>query len=240
MPSDTRYVLTATARRSPSARLYSAVPRSSQCPSISTIHVGNFFNSSAFPATIARPWSSSSALSRPKNAGFNGELRFSSSSERLPIESSASGSAGTGSDSSIRSLGRGAGPGAAVTAGGVATGGAGRATGACRRAQPATTSPINIRTTNVDRVTLTISRPRSASSYQLPATTYQLVRPRRRAVVPVARDLLHDAAVTPDGEHLPASRPRGGKRQMLAVGGIGGALVGPLAERDLPRHAARQ
>src|SRR5258705_2059426 len=100
MPSATRYVLTATARSSPSARLYSAVPRSSQCPSTVTTHVGYFFMMSALPDTIARPASSSSELSSPKNAGLNGESRFRSSSERLPMVSSLI--AGTGTDSSTR------------------------------------------------------------------------------------------------------------------------------------------
>src|SRR5258705_3870272 len=128
MPSATRYVLTATARSSPSARLYSAVPRSSQCPSTVTTHVGYFFMMSALADTIARPASSRSELSSPKNAGLNGESRFRSSSERLPIASSLI--AGTGIDSSTRSAGRGGGaggPGVDVAAAG---GGAVDATGA--------------------------------------------------------------------------------------------------------------
>src|SRR5437773_7940548 len=127
MPSATRYVLTATARSSPSARLYSAVPRSSQCPSIVTTHVGYFFMMSALPETITRPASSSSELSSPKKAGLNGESLFRTSSERLPIVSSLI--AGTGTDYSTRCAGAAGavGDGAGVDTAG---GGAGRGAGA--------------------------------------------------------------------------------------------------------------
>src|SRR5688572_31670086 len=114
MPSDSRYVLTATARRSPSARLYSAVPRSSQCPSTVIIHVGYFRITAALAVTTARPASSSSALSSGKNAGLNGESRLRSSSDRalMPSSAIASGSGGTGNASVV---GLGAGGDAGVT-----------------------------------------------------------------------------------------------------------------------------
>src|SRR5262245_1619672 len=47
-PRLTRYSLTALARRDPSARLYSALPRESQCPSTLTCVLVHFFIQSAF------------------------------------------------------------------------------------------------------------------------------------------------------------------------------------------------
>src|SRR4030095_4563856 len=124
---DARYALTALARRSPSARLYSAVPRSSQCPSTVIAHVEYFFSTSASAVATARPVSSSSALSSGKKIGFSGELRFKSSSDRLATESSPRRGA-TGTESSTRWGGAGRGgssAGASVTVGvgcGVAAG----------------------------------------------------------------------------------------------------------------------
>src|SRR5205814_9454318 len=46
-PRLTRYSFTAFARRAPSARLYSRVPRSSQCPSTVTRTCGYFCNQAA-------------------------------------------------------------------------------------------------------------------------------------------------------------------------------------------------
>src|SRR5687768_425929 len=99
-----------------------------------TIQFGYFFSTSAFSTAVARPTSSSSALSTAKNTGFSGELRLRSSSVRFEMPSSASGCGGTGNASSIR-VGGAAG-GAVVTAGGAAMGGgAGASTGVGRRLQ---------------------------------------------------------------------------------------------------------
>ena len=51
MPRDARYARVASARRSPSARLYSFVPRSSQCPSIRMRALGFSFS---HPALVSR------------------------------------------------------------------------------------------------------------------------------------------------------------------------------------------
>src|SRR5262245_58907847 len=48
IPRLTRYSLTALPRREPSARLYSPLPRESQCPSTETAVLVHFFNQSAF------------------------------------------------------------------------------------------------------------------------------------------------------------------------------------------------
>src|SRR5690606_19115109 len=54
-------------------------------------------------------------------------------------------------------------------------------------------------------------------------------------VVAVARDLPRVAAVTRDGEDLHAPGACGCERDVPAVGRVGRAFVGPLAERDQPR-----
>ena len=53
-PSETRYDWAVTARRSPSARLYSAVPRSSVCPSIVTVQLAYLRSNSAVSSSVAR------------------------------------------------------------------------------------------------------------------------------------------------------------------------------------------
>src|SRR5581483_4269577 len=128
MPSDTRYVRAATARRSPRARLYSAVPRSSQCPSIVTVQVGYCLMTAALASSTARASAVRSLLSKSKNTGLSGELRLISSSDADEIASSATGSGGTTVGSATGSGGAG---GRAADAAGAAAagGGAGRATG---------------------------------------------------------------------------------------------------------------
>src|SRR5262245_10857905 len=119
MPSDTRYSRAASARRSPNARLYSAVPRSSQCPSMVMIQAPYFLSTSALELRTDWPSDVTSELSYAKNTGRNGESRFRSSSDFDPIASSATGSAGTTVGSATGSGGAG-GRGAAepVEAGG--------------------------------------------------------------------------------------------------------------------------
>src|SRR6266403_371778 len=63
MPRDTRYCLTALARRSPRPRLYSVEPRSSQWPSIVALIDGYFFKKSAVVESEARASGRMSALS---------------------------------------------------------------------------------------------------------------------------------------------------------------------------------
>src|SRR5687768_16750551 len=126
MPSDTRYWRTDSARRSPSARLYSAVPRSSQCPSIETIQVENCFSVSAFLVSAA--WASLliSALSNAKNTGWRMPFLLISSSEPMSaLEMPGSGGTLTGGASAIGSGGVGGRVSVAVSGGGAV----GRATG---------------------------------------------------------------------------------------------------------------
>src|SRR5947199_2763655 len=126
MPTDTRYVRAATARRSPNARLYSAVPRSSQCPSIVTVQLGYFLRTAASASSTAWPAALTSALSSSKNNGLSGELRFRSSSEADAMASSRTGSGGTTVGSATGCGGAGGRvPGSVVVVGG----GCGRAIG---------------------------------------------------------------------------------------------------------------
>src|SRR5438128_10811756 len=127
MPTDTRYVRAATARRSPKARLYSAVPRSSQCPSIVKVQLEYFFRTAASASSTAWPAALTSALSNSKNNGLSGELRFRSSSEADAMASSRAGSGGTTVGSATGCGGAGGRvPGAVDVVGG---GGCGRAIG---------------------------------------------------------------------------------------------------------------
>src|SRR5688572_28810766 len=219
-PSDTRNVLTAMARRSPRARLYSGVPRSSQCPSMVTTQLEYFFSTSAFSAAVARPASSSSALSTPKNTGFSGELRLRSSSVRLEIPSSASGCCGTGSASSTR-CGGGAGGGVVID-GGAPTdgGGAGARIGGWRRLQADTATSRTITAT----VSLNVVRMRL------------IIRPVGCLIVSGPRDLPEAATVAADGEDLDVSGPRRRERDVTARLRVGGALIRPFAKGQLARR----
>src|SRR3982751_1123620 len=127
MPSDTRYCRTDRARRSPSARLYSAVPRSSQCPSTETIQVGCCFIVSAFLASTAWPSLLISALSNSKNTGARMPVLLISSSEPMSaLDTEGSGGTATGGASVTGSGGAG-GRLAVMSSGG--GGGVGRAIG---------------------------------------------------------------------------------------------------------------
>src|SRR5881296_2571252 len=95
MPSAIRYARALTARRSPRARLYSAVPRSSQWPSIVTVQVPYFLSRVAFSFSVCCASGDSSSLSNSKNTGLSGEFLFRSSSEAVAIASSRTGSGGT-------------------------------------------------------------------------------------------------------------------------------------------------
>src|SRR5262249_47620152 len=126
MPSATRYARAAAARRSPRARLYSAVPRSSQWPSTVTAQLAYFLSKPAFSSRTLWLVGPRSLLSSSKNTGFSGELRLRSSSDADEIESSGTGSGGTivGSRTGSGGVGRGFDAGCVVAGGGI-----GRATG---------------------------------------------------------------------------------------------------------------
>src|SRR5262249_11738528 len=98
---------TVTARRSPNARLYSALPRSSQWPSIVTAQVGFCFIVPAFSCSTACACSVISELSYSKNTGLSGELLFRSSSEADRTLGSRTGSGGTVTGSRTGSGGSG-------------------------------------------------------------------------------------------------------------------------------------
>src|SRR6266487_2131354 len=126
IPRDTRYARAVTARRSPNARLYSAVPRSSQCPSIVTAQFVYLFSSPAFSSSVFCATGLNSSLSYSKKTGLSGEFLFRSSSDADVIASSRTGSGGTTVGSFTGSGGDG-GRAAVVE---VEGGGAGRRTGA--------------------------------------------------------------------------------------------------------------
>src|SRR5262245_50667513 len=129
MPSDTRYARAATARRSPNARLYSAVPRSSQWPSIVTVQVALRLSSAAFSSSVFCPSPDSSSLSYSKKTGFSGEFLLISSSDTDDTSSGRTGSGGTTVGSGTGCGGAGGRVVAFVVAG-VVDGGVGRRTGA--------------------------------------------------------------------------------------------------------------
>src|SRR5262249_53590633 len=190
MPSDTRYARAATARRSPNARLYSAVPRSSQCPSIVIAHAPYFFSVAAFVSSAVLPSSVISLLSYSKNTGFSGELRFRSSSELDAMASSRSGSGGT----SVGSRTGSGGPGTReAEAGGAEDGGGGGgilATGGFLAPQAAA-------------VISTMTRaPRAAVEDSLIPALLRSFGPIGLVVIADVGDLFHILAVTRNNEHL--------------------------------------
>src|SRR6266568_4478835 len=62
--------MVARARRSPSARLYSFVPRSSQCPSMSTRSLPRVFSQAALASRVLASWGRMSDLSKSKYTSF--------------------------------------------------------------------------------------------------------------------------------------------------------------------------
>src|SRR5581483_2245458 len=72
-----RYSFTALARREPSARLYSALPRESQWPSTEMVVLVHFFSQSASFWSGAFASSRRSALSRSKKTSDSGRSAFS-------------------------------------------------------------------------------------------------------------------------------------------------------------------
>ena len=132
----TRYARAASARRSPSARLYSAVPRSSQCPSMVIVQVAYRLSTTAFSSSTDRAGGPISSLSSSKNTGL-GRVAVQVVERRRRNASSRTGSGGTMVGSFTGSGGAGTRvPEAGVTGGG---GGICRATGGCFLPQPAAT-----------------------------------------------------------------------------------------------------
>src|SRR3954462_15039707 len=127
MPSDTRYGLAATARFSPRPRVFLAVPRSSQCPSIVITHDGYFFRRAALVLNACCAVPSTSKLSRGKNTGWNGEFLLMMS--RSPLTSGSSVILGSGGIGVVSGTGVGGAGGGAVVVPDGEGGGIGRATG---------------------------------------------------------------------------------------------------------------
>src|SRR5262245_30687633 len=120
-PRFVRYSFTALARREPRARLYSALPRESQCPSTLICVLVHFFIQSAFFCSRGFASSRISDLSRSKYTSSSSRVS-SSVVLRAKISSSVSarvGGGGTGAG------GGGGGGGVTGAAGGGGGGGAG-------------------------------------------------------------------------------------------------------------------
>src|SRR5438132_10109171 len=241
MPTDTRYVRAATARRSPKARLYSAVPRSSQCPSIVTVQLGYFFRTAASASSAAWPAALTSALSSSKNNGLSGELRFRSSSEADAMASSRAGSGGTTVGSATGCGGAGGRvPGAVVVVGG----GCGRAMGGFALWQASSVAVRTIRTKSAareaaSRVCIVYSmcpgparRPAPTHDAGTLAGPFVLLRPVGFVVVPRFRDLPDVFAVAAHSENLILAGAVRRERQMPAVRRPARALVAALTKRQ--------
>src|SRR5687768_5989878 len=182
------------------------------------------------------PSALTSALSSKKNSGFSGESRFRSSSDLPAIESSDTGSGGTGIGS-LTGCGGGGGPvGPPVAVGG---GGIGRATAGCFFAHALIVNVISTaRTINLSCLMRTSLEPCPWNIWNLLELLEPLLlRPMRSRVIAIAGDLPEIPAVPIDGEDLAATLARRHEGQMPAVRRPHRALVRAFAERDLPRLA---
>src|SRR5437762_1474645 len=198
------------ARRSPSARLYSGVPRSSQWPSIVTYQVEYFFSAEALALRTAWPSALTSLLSSSKNTGLRGELRLRSSSEADAMVSSLTGSGGTMMGSATGSGGAGGRTAGGATAAVVVDGGgAGRATGAFLPPQAAATTATRIRTHSAAR--------KAADRVDIVCSILWAMGPVGLIIVAGLRHLLQILPVARDREHLRFSRPGRHERQVPPV-----------------------
>ena len=185
------YSWAANARRSPSPRLYSGVPRSSQCPSMVTTQVGYRMSRSAFASAVLRPRSSSSELSSPKNTASSGDSRFNSSSVRLANSSSGVSTGGTtGGGAGGGGTGRGAGARSSAAGGG--GGDVSGATGGGRRAHDCS---VSVATTQA-AIAAHKSVPRTCIPSPFPDS-----RPiRRRLSCPIATNSASRCSRSPSGD----------------------------------------
>src|SRR4030095_3560175 len=92
IPWETRWFIVDFARRSPSARLYSLVPRSSQCPSMRTRLLALDFSHVALPSRVFASSARTSYLSKSKYTS----LRFALSENSLGRGGAAAGAAAAG------------------------------------------------------------------------------------------------------------------------------------------------
>src|SRR5512137_390139 len=97
--------MVAFARRSPRARLYSLVPRSSQCPSIRT-RLSFDFSQAALVSSVLASFGRTSYLSKSKNTSF-----------RLSVARNSLGAGGVALGAVDGATGDGAIPGAGVVEG---------------------------------------------------------------------------------------------------------------------------
>src|SRR5580765_3027477 len=141
------------ARRPPSARLYSALARESQCPSTVTTALVHRFKKSAFFCRIGRPSSRIVDSSRSKKTSPSGRSEFSWATDFCAKICSSVSVAGAGAGA-----GGGGGGGGGGGAGAAAGGGAGNG-GGTFLAQPATASAVvsaTIESVNRTRVMFTL------------------------------------------------------------------------------------
>src|SRR6266849_6515992 len=136
--------MAALARRSPRARLYSLVPRSSQCPSISASWSGWALSHAAL---------ASSVLASPERIADESKAKYTGLRASLSLYSSAGAGAG-GAGAGAAASGAGAGAGGAGATGAGAAGGGAAATGIMGRlGQPVsrTAKPTVDSTRAIDR-----------------------------------------------------------------------------------------
>ena len=119
--------MVAFARRSPRARLYSLVPRSSQCPSISTRFSAFDFSQEALASSVFASSGRMSCLSYSKKMSFKASMAANSFGEGLGAAGPASARRGAGAGAAVLgaagvdgAVARGAGAGAGAGAGGAA------------------------------------------------------------------------------------------------------------------------
>src|SRR6185503_16152164 len=192
---------------------------------------GYFFRTEALVCSTCWPGPLTSELSSSKNNGRSGESRFKSSID-FDVMSPSVGIGGTGTGSLIGCGGPGGGPGAGslIPTG---AGGCGRATGGL----PPFLHPA-MRTVTTRTRTINAFESRFITRHlSLVTRNPVLLRPIRRPVVAVSRDLTEVAPVLVDGEDLAAARARRHECQVAAVRRPRRAFIAAFAKRDLPRLA---
>src|SRR5262249_44036377 len=211
---------------SPSARLYSLVPRSSQCPSMSTSCSGCDLSQPALASRIFASPGRMSYLSKSKLMSFSSGMATNSLGEGRAVGpgvgAAVGGAVGCGAGSGPRVMG-------AAVAGTIAVEAVGAGADACvvagRLAQPPmTAAPLNSDTTRVREVSMR----RPPLSIRIGATLMGVIvsrqsrRPRGTCTLTSpARDGRLLASVGEHREDLPVPLTIGLKREMTSVGGPG-------------------
>ena len=220
--------------------MYSAVPRSSQWPSIVTCQVGILLQHRGVGLQHLLAVGAHVGAVELEEQRLSGESRLRSSSDFEPIVSSA----GSAAPAPARSPAAAAPAAAAArrrrSAGG---GGIGRATGGCLlRARADHHRQQHHQNHQRCSLLRLITDPQNLNLVGTSWNPWNLVdlataTNSASVLLPSLRDLPQVAAVAVDREDLAAARARRHERQVPAVRRPRRALVGAFAERDLPRLA---